>query len=272
MSGTASEEFRRWMVLFRLEWRHLVRSRRLAAGAVVFALLSLGVVFGTAAIGGRLVWRDFSIVSVGLASLTLYVMPLIAVTTAFDAFAAEAEQGTLLLMLSYPMRRTTWGLAKLAAQAAALAVAWLPAMAVLAAVWLFTDQPWRGTEVLTGLMRLFVLGWAYGTAFAVIGVWGSLAAKSRGAALAGLLFFWFAAVFLWDLALLTATVASDGALPRWVLALLMTLNVSDAFRLLTLPAGPGDLSVPPVAAVAAIGGWIAAGTALALNRLRRLTI
>ena len=41
---------------------------------------------------------------VSLSSLTIFLVPLIALLLSHDAIVGEAERGTLLLLLSYPVR------------------------------------------------------------------------------------------------------------------------------------------------------------------------
>ena len=43
---------------------------------------------------------------VSLASLTVFLVPLIALLLAYDAIVGEAERGTLLLLLAYPVPAT----------------------------------------------------------------------------------------------------------------------------------------------------------------------
>ncbi len=259
-------------VLVRKELLVLRRNRWLAAGAWVSGLLAAAVVFGTAAVGGSLVWRDFPTVSAALASLLMYVMPLMAVLAVSDAFAAEREQGTLLLMLTYPVKRSVWVLAKLAAYAAALAAALVPAALLLLALRLSLPLPWGWGETAAGLAKLFLAAWLYGLGFAAAGCVVSLGAATKAQALSRLLLFWFAVVFLWDLALLTGAVALAGEAPRWLFAGLMTVNAADAFRLLLTPARAADFTVPAPVLWAVLVAWIAAGTVAAMRRLARLTL
>lgn len=259
-------------VLVRKELLVLRRNRWLAAGAWVSGLLAAAVVFGTAAVGGSLVWRDFPTVSAALAALMMYVTPLMAVLAVSDAFAAEREQGTLLLMLTYPMKRSVWGLAKLAAYAAAIAAALVPAVLTLAALRAALPLPWGWGETAAGLAKLYFAAWLYGTGFAAMGCVVSLGAATKAQSLARLLLFWLVIVFLWDLALLTGAVATAGEAPRWLFSGLMTINAADAFRLLLTPARAADIAVPAALLWAVLLAWVAAGAGATLFRLARLKL
>ena len=102
------------------EFRDCWRNLWLITGTLLFALLSLGIVFGTAAIGGDFSFRPMTAVLNSLVSLSVFLIPLIAILISYDAFVGEAEQGTLLLLLTYPISRTSILLGKLIGHSAAL--------------------------------------------------------------------------------------------------------------------------------------------------------
>ena len=84
------------------EFRDCLRSRWLVFGSALFAILGLAVFFGTAAIGGTLQYQPLPSVMNSLLSLTVFLLPLLALLLSYDAFVGEAESGTLLLMLTCP--------------------------------------------------------------------------------------------------------------------------------------------------------------------------
>lgn len=254
------------------EFLLLRRNKWLTAGAWVSALLAVAVVFGTAAVGGTLVYRDFTTVKAALAALLMYVMPLLAVLAVSDAFAAEREQGTLLLMLTYPIGRGTWGLAKLTAYAAGLAAALLPALVLMSGLKLVLPLPWTWGETLSGLASLGFGAWLYAAGFAALGCAVSLKTTTKARALAYLLLLWFAAVFLWDLVLLTLAVMLAGIVPQGLLSTLMTLNSADAFRMLMTPAAVAGFSAPAAVSWGVLLLWWGVGTGLTLTGLRRLSV
>ena len=90
------------------EFRDCLRSRWLVFGSALFAILGLAVFFGTAAIGGTLQYQPLPSVMNSLLSLTVFLLPLLALLLSYDAFVGEAESGTLLLMLTYPLSRLQW--------------------------------------------------------------------------------------------------------------------------------------------------------------------
>ena len=92
------------------EFRDCLRSRWLVFGSALFAILGLAVFFGTAAIGGTLQYQPLPSVMNSLLSLTVFLLPLLALLLSYDAFVGEAESGTLLLMLTYPLSFSCWAL------------------------------------------------------------------------------------------------------------------------------------------------------------------
>src|SRR3546814_13191470 len=65
----------------------------------------------------------FGGVVVSLASLTIFLLPLLALLLSFDAVVGEAERGTLLLLLAYPVGRWQVVLGKFLGHASILALA-----------------------------------------------------------------------------------------------------------------------------------------------------
>ena len=64
-----------------------------------------------------------SVAVVGLSNLTIYLVPLIALLLSYDAIAGEMERGTMLLLLTYPVRRRDVVIGKFVGHTAILAFA-----------------------------------------------------------------------------------------------------------------------------------------------------
>ena len=241
------------------EFHDCLRSRWLLFGTALFAILGTAVFFGTAALGGSLDYQPLSTVMNSLLSLTVFLLPLLALLLSYDAFVGEAESGTLLLMLTYPIERVDWLLGKAAGQGVAIFCALAGGFAVMAAVEACLPVPYAMTELLSSLALLLVSGWLLGLVFMLAGFCVSLVVQSKAQALAFLLLIWFALVLLYDLALLVAAVAGADLLSREMLTLLMLVNPASLFRLFN-QSGLGILTfdVPPQAVLLGIQlVWIA---------------
>ena len=67
--------------------------------------------------------RALDVVIVSLSSLTIFLVPLVALLISHDAIVGEMERGTMLLLLSYPVSRRQVLLGKFVGHLAILAFA-----------------------------------------------------------------------------------------------------------------------------------------------------
>ena len=93
-----------WILTMK-ELRDGFRNRWIAAAIIVLGILALVLsVLGSAPTGSVSVSElDVSVIS--LASLSVYLIPLIALMLSFDAMVGELERGTMMLLLTYPVTR-----------------------------------------------------------------------------------------------------------------------------------------------------------------------
>ena len=212
------------------EFRDCLRSRWLLFGSALFAILSVAVFFGTAAIGGTLQYQPLSSVMNSLLSLTVFLLPLLALLLCYDAFVGEAESGTLLLMLTYPLSRLQWLAGKAIGQGGAILLVLAAGFAVLPIIQAFLPVPYGMGELLGAMAVLIATGWLLGLVFMLVAYWVSLTVRHKAQALALLLVVWFTAVLLYDLALLVISVAGADTLGRSALTALMLANPASVFR------------------------------------------
>ena len=159
---------RETLIVARKEFMDCLRSRWLISGSLLFAILSIAVFFGTAAIGGSLQFQPLATVVNSLLSLTVFLLPLLSLMLCYDAFVGEAESGTLLLMLTYPLSRTQWLLGKALGQGSALAVVLVLGFAALPVVQAFLEVPYPMGELLTALGKLAASGWLLALVFMLL--------------------------------------------------------------------------------------------------------
>ena len=79
-----------WLVA-RKELADCLQSRWLLSGGLLFAILSLAVFFGTAAIGGSFSFPPLSVVMNSLVSLTVFLLPLLAILLCYDALSESSK-------------------------------------------------------------------------------------------------------------------------------------------------------------------------------------
>ncbi|MEZ5776955.1 MAG: ABC transporter permease subunit [Paracoccaceae bacterium] len=262
------------------EFRIALRNRWVAIAIVLMVVFSLVLSAAGSAPTGALGADRLSVVVASLTSLSVYLVPLVALLMSFDAIAGEIERGTLPLLLTYPVARAQVVLGKALAHVVVLAVA-LAAGFGLAAVAAVTVDA-RAMVGLPALWRLFWTSILLGAAFLGAGyALSALARRPSGAA--GLAIgLWLVAVVLWDLGLLAAVVADDGGVftTKFLPAALLT-NPADAFRLFNLSAsqataaaaglGGAANAVPVAASLSSILIWPCVSLFAAILAFRRVT-
>ncbi|MEF3047040.1 ABC transporter permease [Pseudotabrizicola sp. L79] len=217
------------------EFRIALRNRWVAISVVLMVGFSLVLTLAGSAPTGGLGVDRLSVTVASLTSLSVYLVPLLALLMSFDAIAGEAERGTLPLLLTYPIRREEVLLGKLLAHLGILALAVVLGHGMAAAVSILAES-----GSVAGLPALWRLSWTsvlLGATFIGAGyALSSLSRRPSGAA--GLAIgLWLGFVVLYDLGLLAVIVADNGgwfttrAFPVALLA-----NPADAFRLYNLSA------------------------------------
>lgn len=222
------------LTVARKEFHDGLRNRWVLAITVMFALFALGLAYFGAAASGQVGFTSLDTTIVSLASLAIFVIPLIALLLAYDSVVGEEEQGTLLLLLSYPLSRIQLLAGKFLGHAIVLAVSSILGfgLAALLIAVLTGDVAsmtlWKafGFFILSAVM----LGWVFIALAYLISV--LVNEKSRAAGLA--LIVWFLFVLVFDLALLGILVATQGAVGAEFFPYLLLLNPTDVFRLANL--------------------------------------
>lgn len=215
------------------EFQDGLRNRWLVSITLVFALLSLGLSYYGGAASGELAPVPLSSTLASLASLAVFLIPLIALLLSYDSFVGEQEAGTLLLLLTYPLSHSQLLLGKFLGQGSIISLATLLGFGSAALVLTVqTDTagilPAFGLFILTSsLLGLCFIAIAY-----VISL--SVAEKSRAAGIA--LVVWFVFVLVFDLALLAFLVGSEQGATQGTLVNLMMLNPADLFRIINMAA------------------------------------
>jgi Cu-processing system permease protein len=216
------------------EWRDGMRNRWVVAISLVFAVLALGLAWFGAAASGEVGFTRISTTIVSLASLAVFLIPLIALLLGYDSIVGEEERGTLLLLLTYPVSRPGLLIGKFLGHGAILALSTLLGfgIAALLLVWLAEQATLAN---LAGPFGLFILsatllGWAFLSMAYLISA--AVHEKSRAAGWA--LLIWFAFVLVYDLVLLGLLVGTEGRIGSGWFQILLLINPTDVFRLLNL--------------------------------------
>ncbi|MGM0701740.1 MAG: ABC transporter permease subunit [Pseudomonadota bacterium] len=263
------------------EFRDGLRNRWVLAITLVFGLLAIGLAYFGAAASGQVGFTGVATTIVSLSSLAVFLIPLIALLLAYDSIVGEDEQGTLLLLLTYPISRVEILAGKFLGHAAILGVSTLVGFGVaglvIAAFGSHDDLGQLLAALALFIISATLLGWAFiGFAY-LISV--SVSEKSRAAGIA--LVVWFAFVLVFDLLLLGLLVGTGGEVSQGLFHVLLLLNPADIFRIVNLTffeaartqAGlasiGADAAFHPALLLGALVLWVAVPLGLALWIFRR---
>lgn len=225
------------LIIARKEIQEGLRNRWVLATTLLLAALALTLSFLGSAPTGNVGVNRLDVVIVSLSSLTIFLVPLIALLLSHDAIVGETERGTMLLLLSYPIGRSEviFGkfLGHLAILAFATAIGYGAAAAALTAT---------GSEIASDSWRAFLSMVAssvlLGAVFLAIGYLTSTLVGERSTAGGIAIGIWLFFVLIYDMALLGGLVAAKGqAVPALALDLLLLANPTDVYRLLNLGSG-----------------------------------
>jgi Cu-processing system permease protein len=255
------------LIVARKEIQEGLRNRWVLATTLLLAGLALSLTFLGSAPTGTVGVRALDVVIVSLSSLTIFLLPLIALLISHDAIVGEMERGTMLLLLSYPVGRWQVLLGKFVGHLSILAFATLlgygAAAGALAATGAEIDAAsWWAFATMIGSSILL------GAAFIAVGYLVSALVRERGTAGGIAIGIWLVFVLIYDMSLLGMLVVDQGqTLSGGLLNALLLLNPADAYRLfnLTGSAGVGAFSgmagvaqtatLSPSALLAALAAW-----------------
>ena len=216
------------------EFRDGLRNHWVLAITLVFALLAVGLAYFGAAASGMVGFTGLATTIVSLASLAVFLIPLIALLLAYDSVVGEEEQGTLLLLLTYPLGRFQLLTGKFLGHGAIMAVSTVLGFGVAGLVIVvFSDQvtAWELWQALgLFIVSATLLGWSFVAMAYVVSVLASEKSKAAGLALV----VWFVFVLVFDMGLLGLLVATQGDVGSQVFPYLLLFNPTDVFRLANL--------------------------------------
>jgi Cu-processing system permease protein len=268
------------LVIAGQEIRAGLRNRWVVATTLLMAALALSLALLGSAPTGTVKADPLAVVVVSLASLTIFLVPLIALLLSFDAIVGEQERGTLMLLLSYPVARWQVVAGKGLGHVAILAIATV--LGYGAAAWAIWLKAGIGTLAWGAYAAMVLTSIMLGAAFVAMGCLASTLVRERATAAGLAIGAWLFFVLIYDTALLGLLVADQGRfIGKRMLDALLLLNPADVYRLFNMTAsgsvsvysgmaGPGDpAALPHGVFLAVLGAWIVVPTALAMLAFRR---
>jgi len=264
-----------------LELKLGIRNRWVILSVLILTLFAgILALVGSAPTGTVGVDR-LTVTAASLSTLSVYLVPLIALLLAFDTVAGEIDRGTLHLVLACPVSRFEILAGKFLGHLAVLSIAVVAGYGLTGGAVAFAgDSGLAGFDVLA---RLIVTSILLGAVFLGIGYLASALVRQTGTAAALAVGVWLVAVVLYDLGLLAMLlVDGDGIFATTLFPWLLVASPGDAFRLFNLAALGGAKSLtgmagiaealpfPPGVALASLFGWLVAAFGGALLVFRRI--
>jgi Cu-processing system permease protein len=240
---------RQVLIIAGKELRDGMRNRWVLATTLLLAALALTLAFLGAAPTGSVKVSALSVTIVSLSSLTIFLVPLIALLLSYDAIVGEVDRGTMALLLSYPVARWQVVLGKFMGHLGILGFATVTGYGIAGAALQLAgnDDPhaWTAFAAMVGSAVML------GGVFIAIGYLVSTLVRDRGTAGGIAIGVWLLFVLLYDMALLGVLVADQGRIvTATVLNGLLLLNPADVYRLLNLTS---TTTVSGFAGVAGLG-------------------
>ena len=266
------------------EVRDSLRNRWVLAATLLLAALALSLGFLGSSPTGSVKADPLTITVVSLSSLSIFLIPLIAMLLAYDAVIGEIERGTMALLLSYPVSRWQVLVGKFIGHLIILTLATTAGYG-LAGIALQLAHGGLDFAAWKPFALLIVASVLLGAAFLAMGYLISAKVKERGTAAGIAIGVWLFFVVIFDMALLGILVAdSKQAITAPMLETILLFNPADVYRLLNLTgyentamyagmAGlSGQLTLGMPVLVAAQLLWIALPFALAAWIFRKRQI
>ena len=237
------------LVLALGEIREGLRNRWVAASIVLLATLAFALSALGSAPTGTVNANALSVSVASLSSLSVYLLPLIALMLSFPALVGELERGTLLLLLTYPVARWQVVVGKFVGHVGILTLAVFVGYGVPALVTGFQgDGGWAGWQGYLAMMGSSVL---LGAAFIALGYLVSASVRERATAAGLAIGVWLLFVVLYDIGLLGMLLADgDQSISPALFSGLMLVNPTDAYRIFNLMGSEGASLVSGLAGLA----------------------
>jgi Cu-processing system permease protein len=262
------------------EIRDGLRNRWVAATILLLTTVSLSLYFLGSAPTGSIKAGSLDVTVVSLTSLSVYLIPLIALMISFDALVGEFERGTMLLLLTYPLARWQVVAGKFVGHMTILLSAILigyggTALAIVLATGSSTEN-WQAYAM------MMASSWMLGGVFVALGYLVSSLVSERATAVGAAIGVWLVAVVLYDLGLMSMLLADEQQrIGQALFSTLLAVNPTDAYRIFNMTgydsvsqaAGMADIGVKanlsPLLLLIVMGTWILLPLMITVFRFRQ---
>lgn len=252
------------LILAGKEIQESLRNRWVLATTLLLTALALTLTFLGSAPTGTVGVRALDVVIVSLSSLSIFLLPLIALLISHDAIAGDLERGTMALLLSYPVGRWQVLFGKFAGHLAILAFATVLGYGA-AAVALVATGSAIGAESWFAFAKMVGSSILLGAVFVAAGYLVSALVRDRRTGGGIAIGIWLVAVFIYDMALLGLLVVDQGRiLTSGAVNALLLANPTDIYRMYNLT---GSANVSAFSGMAGLAETVALAPLLLLLAL-----
>jgi len=244
-------------ILAQKEIRDGLRNRWIAAAIILLGSLAFALSILGSAPTGSVRASDIDITVVSLSSLSVYLIPLIALMLSFDALVGEFERGTMMLLLTYPVTRGQVIMGKFIGHVLILFMAIFAGYGgAIIIMTLLTDGSTEGWQAYAIMMMSSLL---LGAVFIALGYLMSILVRERATAVGAAIGLWLVFVVLYDLLLFSVLLIDDGQLmSQQLFSLLMLISPTDSYRILNLSLFEGVSEAAGIAGIASEAGMSSA--------------
>ncbi|MDH5393664.1 MAG: ABC transporter permease [Gammaproteobacteria bacterium] len=241
-----------WVLALK-EIRDGLRNRWIAAAIVLLGTLALALSLLGSAPTGSVRASDLDITVISLASLSVYLIPLIALMLSFDALVGEFERGTMMLLLTYPVTRWQVIMGKFLGHVLILFTAIF--IGYGGAILIMTVMAGGSTEGWQAYLAMMMTSLVLGAVFIALGYMISVMVKERATAAGTAIGVWLIFVVLYDLLLFGLLLADEGQIiGQDLFSILMLISPTDSYRVLNLSMFEGVSQAAGIAGVASGAG------------------
>ncbi|MHA3902012.1 ABC transporter permease [Castellaniella sp. WN] len=222
------------LILIRKEIRDGLRNRWVLAITALLAMLALSLGFLGSAPTGTVKVDPLTVTVVSLSSLSIFLIPLIAMLLSYDAIVGEIDRGTMALLLSYPIARRQVMAGKFLGHLSILAMATVAGYGI-AGLALQLVHGGLDLEAWTPFVLLIAASILLGASFLSLGYLISALVQERATAAGVAIGVWLFLVVIYDMVLLGVLVADQGRIiTAPLLNGILLFNPTDVYRLLNL--------------------------------------
>lgn len=235
------------------EIRDGLRNRWIAAAIIVLGTLALALSMLGSAPTGSIRAGALDVTVISLASLSVYLIPLIALMLSFDALVGEFERGTMMLLLTYPVRRWQVIMGKFLGHLSILFIAIFAGYGGAIIIMILMNEGitdgWQAYVVMMASSLLL------GAIFIALGYLVSVLVKERATAAGAAIGLWLVFVVLYDLMLFGALLLDEGqVIGQQLFSALMLISPTDTYRILNLSLFEGVSQAAGIAGIASGAG------------------